>query len=297
MKSYIAWGGFVLLVTVVMSFSLIASSENEPINTRMSSVSAYVSNARGSDANTGNIKTHNEHQCSGSEIATDPTALIKENNFLLPATLIELKNDPLILWKKAIGGDEVAAIGLFAFVQSCSAIRDYIDMSDVIDGEISNQSLRNCTAIPNEIRSNPLLSLEIAAENGSLRSKILYARNAPVIAKYLNFSEHKLLVPSNSKILEKAEMYAANAANSGVLSAYSLLAIAYQDGLFGKKDPVRSYAYALALSKLKADPENVNRVRYLYTNLKQSEVVLAEQTLRPCTSDVGTSNLSIRSPF
>jgi hypothetical protein len=191
---------------------------------------------------------------------------------------------------KAKLGDSPAAIALLASLRSCSLSGQFLDL---LHFPFLPSTPSECAKIPREFQSNPLLILIPAAESGSINAKLLYLKNAPIIAEVLK--ESRVKSNQSSDELVTAERYGREAAQAGSIDAYEIMAYNYHTGVFGHVDIVRSYAYTLGASQV-ANANSKERLNFLQSRMTFDQLNRAQRLAAPCGSGNGMEN-SIINPF
>ncbi len=157
-------------------------------------------------------------------------------------------------------GDAAASYAIYLRVRNCRlAMKPLREDELAIDQSlgIAQQALRTrereleqCASL---IPAQNLVEthwLEIAAEQGSLEARLIYATNPEDV---LGDPSQMLAAPEKTMAYrETAIGYLEAALRQGNLDALSILSSAYENGILIGRDPVMSYAHAAAL--VRADP-------------------------------------------
>jgi hypothetical protein len=202
--------------------------------------------------------------------------------------------DSLIL--SARRGDGLSAIVAFEIVSSCFPLSKE-ELREISPEGGVKSPFAWCPILPKDVVSDRLNLLDVAANAGSVDAKATYAFNADTIARHERSLATNDSVLRAEKIMQKAELYGAAAAQDGVKEALYFMARAYRIGLFGSRDFTRTYAYSLPLAAIEKSPLMDEELRKLRQQLSVSQVAEAERIAFGCRSGpLGNPNIGV-SPF
>lgn len=185
------------------------------------------------------------------------------------------------LLSKVSSGDKLAAIAAFNMVRQCYSLKISNPAAFGNSTAALPSSNPSCPAFPRHLAESPLSILLPAAAKGAEAAKSVFATNAVSMAAYYKRLGTKESIDYANDILEKAQQYGDSSARSGIIESVLFMANAHQTGIFGHKNEVLAFAYAIPLTKIPNSNERIF-ANGLALKLTQVEVDRANRIAYGC---------------
>jgi len=195
------------------------------------------------------------------------------------------------------GNDDIASMALFAIVGYCSPAAQYLQLSYVDSEALDAVTKQVCTTIPDRFRRDMLSILMPAITHGSASAKLVYAENALVQARLLEFSQHAQRRERQQVLQHAAEQYGSEAAQEGLADALDFMAQHHEAGSFGPHNSALAYAYVRAQQLRQSSQELTERQSYLRESLSPTVIQQAEAVANGCARSATLAGVGLANPF
>lgn len=260
------WGGIIVIVALVLGIAVYGYFIN--ITERQSPSDVALEAIKPSF----NDSLPPESELIANRVLSSPgeRVMVGEKAFLLQSSHSPLKGDALSVVESLVpaaeAGDPVAAFNIYLKISSCrsafdnrvgeqlSAIYEKAGVDPVAAASNVESTLANCQKI---FQRSDLLDrrwLELAAKNGSIEAKLLYAID---VSASLGSRKEMLRDPEEViRYKRQAISFLKQAAHAGSVDALISLSNAYDGGVLVEENRALAYAYYLAAQM--ASPRSVS---------------------------------------
>ncbi|MFZ6712020.1 hypothetical protein [Undibacterium sp. TC9W] len=218
-----------------------------------------------------------------------PIQSIAKSDGKISALVDDNFTDPTKLIQSAQAGDGAAAIAAYKIFASCFPLGDSKAAKIFEESKAESQQKSGCTAFPKDTLNDRLWLLDAASKKGDSSAKLTYAMNAIPLAQYYRTLGTNEATSYAADIIKKSEVYGAEAATGGIEEAYHFMVRAYQLGMFGSRNPLLAYAYALPIQKINPSDQSNEYVNSLSRNLSKNDIQIARQMAFGCPKKIDNS--------
>lgn len=196
--------------------------------------------------------------------------------------------NPSMLFR-IVESDPHAGIALFRMLSACL-------LDAKAEKDFTNLTLEGCPQydFSREIRVHPIELLERSSKLGSNEAKLMYALNAPLVARNLRDRGDKRSDEAAERILRVGEKLGIEAARAGNGDAYRYMSYASEFGLFGNVNLQLAYSFALPLNILGSNDEKL-RIQEMAKRLSQKQRYDAQEMAYGCKGEPSAGILT--NPF
>lgn len=176
---------------------------------------------------------------------------------------------------RAKTGDAEAAMALYYTVSNCRIFRSADLNEERILREKRELTSEDCFTIPKTEARTPQHWLRAAAEAGRSDAQVIFALET---GARLNALSRQGIEPDEQLLRDGAQAvsYLESGAREGVREAYQQLAMSYQYGYYGRRDPVLAFAYLSALKQLDPRFTDETLLDQFARHLRPADVLAAQ---------------------